>query len=104
MSRVAVRDLTKIFAPEVKPVDAISFDVEDHGFLTLLGPSGCGKSTVLRMIAGLESATRGEISIGGHAGTDLPPAQRNVAMVFQSYTLYPHMKCFRNIAANLKMR
>jgi multiple sugar transport system ATP-binding protein len=104
MARVLVRNLTKTFAPSVTPVRSVSFEVEDKGFLTLLGPSGCGKSTILRMIAGLESVTDGEIFISDRLVNPVPPSDRDIAMVFQSYALYPHMTVFENIAVNLRLR
>lgn len=104
MARVIARHLVKTYAPGVTPVNDISFEVPDKGFLTLLGPSGCGKSTILRMIAGLESITAGEIVIGDRVVNRLPPAQRDIAMVFQSYALYPHMTVYENIAVNLQLK
>jgi multiple sugar transport system ATP-binding protein len=104
MARVLVRNLTKTFAPNVTPVRSVSFEVEDQGFLTLLGPSGCGKSTILRMIAGLETVTDGEIFIGDRLVNTVPPSDRDIAMVFQSYALYPHMTVFENISVNLRLR
>lgn len=104
MARVVVRNLSKTYAPGVTPVDSINFEVEDRGFLTLLGPSGCGKSTILRMIAGLETVTKGEIIIGERRVNDVHPSARDIAMVFQSYALYPHMSVFENIGVNLKLK
>jgi multiple sugar transport system ATP-binding protein len=104
MSHVVVENLTKTFAPGVTPVENVSFTVEDREFLTLLGPSGCGKSTILRMIAGLERPTAGEIFVGDQRVNELHPSRRDVAMVFQSYALYPHMTVFENIAVNLSLR
>ena len=85
-------------------VDSISFQADEGHFLVLLGPSGCGKSTTLRMIAGLESVTAGEIFIGGERVTDLPPAKRRISMVFQSYALFPHLNAAENIVFGLKVR
>src|SRR5262249_62310154 len=82
----------------------VSLSVKDSEFLTLLGPSGCGKSTLLRIIAGLESANSGQVHIGGQDAAGVRPAQRNVAMVFQSYALYPHLTVFDNIAMPLRMQ
>ncbi|HUJ09678.1 MAG TPA: ABC transporter ATP-binding protein [Verrucomicrobiae bacterium] len=104
MARVFVHNLTKTFAPGVTPVRSVSFEVEDKGFLTLLGPSGCGKSTILRMIAGLETVTDGEIFIGERRVNHVHPSDRDIAMVFQSYALYPHMTVYENIAVNLRLR
>ncbi len=104
MARVVVRNLTKTYAPNLTPVRSLSFEVEDKGFLTLLGPSGCGKSTILRLIAGLEPATDGEIFIGDRLVNEIQPSDRDIAMVFQSYALYPHMTVFENIAVSLKLK
>jgi len=104
MAHISAKNLTKIYPGHVMPVDQISFEVEDGGFLSLLGPSGCGKSTILRMVAGLESVTEGEIYIGDRLVNNLHPSERDIAMVFQSYALYPHMTVFENIAVNLKLK
>jgi multiple sugar transport system ATP-binding protein len=88
----------------VRAVEEVSLRIEDGEFLVLVGPSGCGKSTLLRMIAGLEDTTEGEIRIGGHDVTDLPPRKRDVAMVFQTYALYPHLSVRQNIGYGLKTR
>jgi multiple sugar transport system ATP-binding protein len=85
-------------------IEDLSLRIEDGELLVLVGPSGCGKSTALRMIAGLEDVTSGAISIGGRVVNDVPPKERNVAMVFQSYALYPHMTCRENLAFSLKLR
>ena len=89
---------------DVRAVDALEIHVEDGAFLTLLGPSGCGKSTALACIAGLESLTKGSILFGERDVTDLEPHERNVAMVFQDYALYPHMNVAENIAFGLKQQ
>jgi multiple sugar transport system ATP-binding protein len=104
MARVDVKNLTKTYAPGVTPVQDISFNVEEREFLTLLGPSGCGKSTILRMIAGLETPTAGDIFVGEQRVNDLHPSRRDIAMVFQNYALYPHMTVFENIATNLVLK
>lgn len=104
MAKLKLNHLTKAYAPKVVPVKDVSLGVENGEFLTLLGPSGCGKSTILRLIAGLEQPTEGEISIGDRVVTQKPPGDRNIAMVFQSYALYPHMSVFDNIASGLKLR
>jgi multiple sugar transport system ATP-binding protein len=101
MAVVETRGLTKSFAG-VKAVDHVDLASGEGEFLVLLGPSGCGKTTLLRMIAGLEEPTSGEVRIGGRAVTHLPPRVRNIAMVFQSYALYPHMSVFKNIAFPLQ--
>ena len=100
---ISLRHLTKSFG-STRVVDDLSLDIEDGEFVVLLGPSGCGKTTTLRMIAGLESATSGEILIEGRAVNALPPQQRDIAMVFQSYALYPHMDVAANIAYPLRVR
>lgn len=101
MARVEVRGIHKHF-DDIKAVDGVDLASEEGEFLVLLGPSGCGKTTLLRMIAGLETPTSGEILIGGRVVTGLPPRARGIAMVFQSYALYPHMTIFKNIAFPLK--
>src|SRR6266581_507804 len=105
MARVALRHLTKGFGSGAKPVlQDLSLEVSEGELLVLLGPSGCGKTTALRCIAGLESPDAGEILIGGRDVTHLPPAERDVAMVFQNYALYPHLTARQNIAFPLEMR
>jgi multiple sugar transport system ATP-binding protein len=101
MATVETRNLRKDFG-EVRAVDSVSIATREGEFLVLLGPSGCGKTTLLRMIAGLEKPTAGEIIIGGQVVNALPPRARKIAMVFQSYALYPHMNVFKNIAFPLK--
>jgi multiple sugar transport system ATP-binding protein len=101
MAVVETRGITKNFG-EVKAVDGVDLASEEGEFLVLLGPSGCGKTTLLRMIAGLEQPTAGEVFIGGQMMNGLPPRARNIAMVFQSYALYPHKSVFDNIAFPLK--
>jgi len=103
LAGVRLKNLTKRFG-DVVAVSDVSLEVEDKGFLVLLGPSGCGKTTTLRCIAGLETPDEGEIYIGDTLVNELPPRDRDIAMVFQSYALYPHMKVFDNIAFPLKMR
>lgn len=104
MAKLELRNLNKTYTPKVVPVKDVSLSVDDDQFLTLLGPSGCGKSTVLRMIAGLESPTRGQILLGGKDITFKQPRDRNMAMVFQSYALYPHMTVYDNLASGLKLK
>ena len=101
METVETRALTKHF-DAIRAVDGIDLAAREGEFLVLLGPSGCGKTTLLRMIAGLEEPTSGDILIGGRVVTKLPPRARDVAMVFQSYALYPHLTVFKNIAFPLK--
>jgi multiple sugar transport system ATP-binding protein len=103
MSTVELRRVNKEFTDH-HAVKDVEITVKDSEFLVLLGPSGCGKSTLLRMIAGLELPTRGEIYIGGRQATRLPPRDRNIAMVFQNYALYPHLTIYENIAFPLRVR
>ncbi|MGE4412824.1 MAG: ABC transporter ATP-binding protein, partial [Candidatus Caldatribacteriota bacterium] len=103
MARVTLKNVTKKFK-EVVAVDNISIDIEDKEFAVLVGPSGCGKSTTLRAIAGLEEVTSGEIYIAERLVNDIPPKDRDIAMVFQNYALYPHMDVYNNMAFGLKLR
>ena len=103
MAEVALHQVVKKFG-EVEAVRSIDLDIADNEFVVLVGPSGCGKSTTLRMIAGLEEITSGNISIGGEVVNDLPPKDRDIAMVFQNYALYPHMTAFENMSFGLKLR
>ncbi len=98
---VSFRDVTKVYGRDVVAVDNISLEVEAGKLITLLGPSGCGKTTTLRMIAGLEMATSGQILIGDHDVTNLPATDRDVSMVFQSYALFPHMTVLENVSYGL---
>jgi multiple sugar transport system ATP-binding protein len=104
MAEIQLEHLTKIFPGGTVAVDDVELRVEDGEFLVLVGPSGCGKSTLLRMIAGLEEVSEGRIAIGGTEVTDLAPRRRDIAMVFQSYALYPHMSVRQNIGYGLKVR
>jgi multiple sugar transport system ATP-binding protein len=103
MARVAMRSLNKKY-DEVHAVIDVNLDIRDQEFVVLVGPSGCGKTTTLRMVAGLESITSGHISIDETIVNDLPPMDRDIAMVFQNYALYPHMSVYDNMAFGLKMR
>ena len=103
MAQVLMKDLNKKY-DEVHAVKDVNLHVRDKEFVVLVGPSGCGKSTTLRMVAGLEEITAGEISIGDRVVNDLPPKDRDIAMVFQNYALYPHMTVYDNMAFGLKMR
>jgi multiple sugar transport system ATP-binding protein len=103
MAGIRLEHVTKSFG-SVKAVDDVSLEIDDGEFLVLVGPSGCGKSTLLRMIAGLEEVTDGEIWIGDRDVTDLPPRSRDIAMVFQTYALYPHMSVRQNLGYGLKAR
>jgi multiple sugar transport system ATP-binding protein len=104
MSDITLDRLTKVYAGDVTAVDDVSLQIGDGEFMVLVGPSGCGKSTLLRMIAGLEEVTQGSISIGGTDVTEFAPRRRDIAMVFQSYALYPHMSVRKNIGYGLKVR
>ena len=104
MAQIALDQVDKIYPNGVHAVRGVSLDIADGEFMILLGPSGCGKSTTLRMIAGLESVSRGTISIGGRAVNDVDPARRDIAIVFQNYALYPHMTVAQNLAFGLKLR
>jgi multiple sugar transport system ATP-binding protein len=103
MAEVGLRNVVKRY-DDVEAVRSINLDIPNQEFVVLVGPSGCGKSTTLRMIAGLEEITSGEISIGGDVVNDLPPKDRDIAMVFQNYALYPHMTVFENMSFGLKLR
>jgi multiple sugar transport system ATP-binding protein len=104
MSQVSIRKIVKEYEGDVQAVKGIDLEIGDHEFVVLVGPSGCGKSTTLRMIAGLEEITSGEIWIDGDVVNDVPPKDRDIAMVFQNYALYPHMSVFENMAFGLKLR
>ena len=103
MADIGFRNVHKSYGP-VEVLHDVNLDIEDGEFAVLVGPSGCGKSTLLRMIAGLETITGGEISVGGEVVNDLPPRDRDLAMVFQSYALYPHMDVARNMGFSLEIR
>ena len=102
MATVTIKDLKKSFGA-LDVLKNISVDIEDGQFVVLVGPSGCGKSTMLRMVAGLESVSGGTISIGETRVNDLPPKERDIAMVFQSYALYPHKTVAQNMGFALKL-
>jgi len=104
MASVVLRNVTKKFAKDVIAVDKANIDIEDKEFIVLVGPSGCGKSTTLRMIAGLEEVTSGEIFIGEQLVNNVAPKDRDIAMVFQNYALYPHMTVYQNMAFGLQLR
>jgi multiple sugar transport system ATP-binding protein len=102
VATVEIRDVRKSFGT-FEVLHGVSVDIEDGEFVVLVGPSGCGKSTLLRMLAGLENITSGTISIGGRVVNDVPPKDRDIAMVFQNYALYPHMTVFQNMGFSLKL-
>jgi len=104
MAEITLEHLTKTYSGGITAVDDVSLRIEEGEFIVLVGPSGCGKSTLLRMIAGLEEVTQGAISIDGADVTELAPRRRDIAMVFQSYALYPHMTVRKNIGYGLKVR
>ncbi|MFA5117904.1 MAG: sn-glycerol-3-phosphate ABC transporter ATP-binding protein UgpC [Candidatus Omnitrophota bacterium] len=104
MAQVSLKNVSKVYPNGVKVVNNLNLGVENKEFLVLVGPSGCGKSTTLRMIAGLEEITEGEIFIGNKKVNDVPAKDRDIAMVFQNYALYPHMTVFENMAFGLKLR
>ena len=104
MARVLFENVSKVFDKTVTAVDAFDLEIRDKEFVVLVGPSGCGKSTTLRMIAGLELPTTGNIYIGDRLVNDVLPKDRDIAMVFQNYALYPHMTVYENIAYGLRLR
>jgi len=104
MAEVVLEEVTKIYPGDVKAVDDVSLVINDREFLVLVGPSGCGKSTTLRMVAGLEDITAGTIRIGETVVNNVAPKDRNIAMVFQNYALYPHMSVYKNMAFGLMLR
>ncbi len=109
MAKVILENVYKIYPgergqPEKVAVHDASFEIEDHEFMVLVGPSGCGKTTTLRMVAGLEDISKGKISIDGRVINNVPPKDRDIAMVFQNYALYPHMSVYKNMAFGLQLR
>src|SRR5204862_5636633 len=103
MADVTFSEVAKQYG-EVSVIEHLNLHIDDHELMVLVGPSGCGKSTALRMIAGLEEVSAGTVSIGGRVVNDLAPKDRDIAMVFQSYALYPHMSVRENLEFGLKMR
>src|SRR3984885_8027426 len=103
MAQVTLRKVIKRY-DDVEAVRGIDLDIADKEFVVLVGPSGCGKSTTLRMIAGLEDITGGEISVDGEVVNDVPPKDRDMAMVFQNYALYPHMSVYQNMSFGLRLK
>ncbi|URZ14663.1 ABC transporter ATP-binding protein [Clostridium felsineum] len=104
MADLSLKHIYKIYDGEVTAVKDFNLDIADKEFIVFVGPSGCGKSTTLRMIAGLEEITKGELSIGGRVVNEVSPKDRDIAMVFQNYALYPHMTVYENMAFGLKLR
>ena len=104
MAQIVLDEVDKLYPGGVKGIDGLNLDIADGEFMVLVGPSGCGKSTALRSIAGLEEITSGEISIGGRVVNDLPPKDRDIAMVFQNYALYPHMTVYENMSFGLRLK
>ena len=104
MAQIALKNLGKVFPPDVVAVEGVDITIADGEFFVLLGPSGCGKSTLLRMIAGLEAITSGRLWIDDRVVNDLAPKDRDIAMVFQSYALYPHLSVYENLAFGLRLR
>ena len=104
MAQISLEQVTKEFTSGMRVVDEVDLEIASGEFLVLVGPSGCGKSTLLRMIAGLEEVTGGEITIGDRVVTNLSPRERDIAMVFQNYALYPHLTVEKNLAYGLRVR
>ncbi|KAJ55254.1 glycerol-3-phosphate transporter ATP-binding subunit [Actibacterium mucosum KCTC 23349] len=104
MAKVSLQDIRKVYPNGAEAVTPSSFDIDDGELIVLVGPSGCGKSTLLRMVAGLEDITEGTLRIGDRVVNDVDPADRDIAMVFQNYALYPHMSVYKNMAYGLKNR
>src|ERR1043166_7584672 len=104
MAEIALDSLSKVYADGTRAVSELSLQIEDGELVVFVGPSGCGKTTALRMVAGLEEITSGTVRIGERVVNKLPPKDRDVAMVFQNYALYPHMSAYDNMAFGLKMR
>ena len=104
MAQVSLQNVTKMFPGGVYAIKDINIGIENKEFVVLVGPSGCGKSTTLRIVAGLEEPTSGKVYIGKEMVNNVPPKDRNIAMVFQNYALYPHMTVYENMAFGLKLR
>ena len=104
MAQIELENVSKVYGGSVRAVNDLSLDIVDGDFMVFVGPSGCGKTTALRMVAGLEDITEGQIRIGDRVVNDLPPKDRDIAMVFQNYALYPHMTVEDNLAFGLQLR
>src|SRR5438067_10742311 len=104
MAQVTLHNLVKKFSEDIVAVNNVNLEIQDKEFVVLVGPSGCGKTTTLRMIAGLEDITGGEVVIGDTVVNDVPPKDRDIAMVFQNYALYPHMNVYENMSFGLKLK
>lgn len=104
MATLSFKEVKKTYPGNVAVIHGLSAEVTDGEFIVIVGPSGCGKSTLMRMVAGLESVTEGDICIDGKVVNTLEPAERDIAMVFQNYALYPHMSVYENMAYGLKIR
>ena len=104
MAEIILKSITKEYENGFQAVKGINLEIKDNEFVILVGPSGCGKSTTLRMIAGLEDISDGELFIDGEKVNDVAPQNRDIAMVFQNYALYPHMTVYQNIAYSLKIK
>src|SRR5947208_3906885 len=104
MAEITLEKLTKVYGDGTRAVSELDLEIGDGEFVVLVGPSGCGKTTALRMVAGLEPISEGVVRIGGQVVNDLPPKNRDIAMVFQNYALYPHMSAYKNMAFGLKLR
>src|SRR6059058_5792547 len=104
MAEIALEKLTKVYGDGTRAVSELDLEIDDGEFVVLVGPSGCGKTSALRMVAGLEPITDGRVVIGGEVVNKLPPKDRDIAMIFQNYALYPHMSAFENMAFGLKLR
>jgi multiple sugar transport system ATP-binding protein len=104
MAEITLEKLTKVYGDGTRAVSELDLEIDDGEFVVLVGPSGCGKTSALRMVAGLEPITEGRVLIGGEVVNKLPPKDRDIAMIFQNYALYPHMSAFDNMAFGLKLR
>ena len=104
MGEIKINNIGKIYPNGTRALEDVNIEINDGEFVVLVGPSGCGKTTLLRMVAGLEDITEGEISIGDKVVNEVAPKDRDIAMVFQNYALYPHMSVYDNMAFSLKLR